>query len=102
MNKFESEAYKIACTAGKTVGNIVTFNQTDDFKAYHAAVNFAKDLKLAHGSMAREMPIALAPENKFRYIAKWYKIDTKEYKHLAGVILGEDKRNGPVAVALFD
>ena len=102
MNNFKREAARIAKDAGKEVGNIVTFNQTDDFEAYNTAVDFAKDLKLACGSMAREMPVALAPADKFSYIAKWYNIETNEYKHLSGVILGEDKRNGPVAVALFD
>jgi len=79
----------------------VVYDDTEDFKAFRKAEQFAKANGMIVGSMARGMPIGLADENVYGYVAKWYNMTSEERKDLLGVIMG-DKRNGPVTVILFD
>lgn len=73
----------------------------NEFTAVYEATKYAVEHGLVVGSMARDMPMGLADATKYDSVAKWYNLDEEEKLLLSGVIVG-DKRNGPVALILFD
>ena len=75
------------------------FNERGDFQAFYAATKWLNELGYSYGSMQRDSPIGI---KKGKYIiSKWRNLSLKDIANLDGVITGE-KRNGPVAVTLYD
>lgn len=80
---------------GKKVDRIIKVKgDGTDFNIAYKYEEEVKKLGYDIGSMARDMPRALAKDTD---IAKWYNISTEEYPRIEGVVLCEDNRNGKTA-----
>jgi len=74
----------------------------DSFTAITEATEFLKKNGYNVGSMQRDNPIAIAPANKYEYIAKWGNIDPSEWKNIAGLLLSDNFRGADVELLMFD
>lgn len=71
----------------------------ESFSAIYDAQEKAKKLGYKIGSMARDMPIALA--KKADYIAKWYNIGMEDAHKIEGVLLSSYMREEDVYMVIF-
>ena len=78
---------------------VIEFNQSGDFRACDAAVQWCRDHGISVGSMQRGSPRGLLYGDYS--IAKWRNLDSEEQADLDGVMTG-DMRNGPVKVTLYN
>jgi len=88
---------QISEVVGKKVAQVIevtAIGDKDDFAITRAYENKVKELGYDIGSMARDMPRALAKNTS---IAKWYNIPRSEYPRIEGVVLCKDQRNGSSA-----
>jgi hypothetical protein len=78
----------------KEVINVMAVGGKDDFAITHSYEKKVKELGYDIGSMARDMPRALAKNTD---IEKWYNIPLSDYPRIEGVVLCNDGRNGDSA-----
>lgn len=77
---------------------VITFDQTGDFNAYHAASKWCSENGYSHGSMARDTPIGILKGDWC--IAKWHNLTKKERAGLDGYLESQDFRAGPVRIVI--
>lgn len=95
-----NKAEEIAKTINKTIEKIIPVRSTGTFTAIDEAREVVIKAGFKHGIMCSDAPIAIAPGD-FDYIAKWYNISRDEWKHLEGVIVSEDFREGDCYICYF-
>jgi hypothetical protein len=87
---------------GREITTILEFTSTGTFTAIREAEEYLKENGYTVGSMCRNEPIGFANSAKYEYVAKWYNIDVKDRKHLDGVIISNDFREGNVQILFFN
>ena len=102
---------KLSKELGKKIDSVRTIygkgfdeknNEIDSFSAVNEAERLVKVEGFTKGSMAGDMPIGLVKKSKgIGYIAKWYNINREELKHLDGVLMSNDFRNGDVHIVVW-
>jgi hypothetical protein len=71
----------------RRVVDVVTVEASGTFGAIREAEEILKEQGFRIGSMCYNEPIGFAPADKYKHIAKWHNIETKDYSKLHGVLL---------------
>lgn len=79
---------------------IKTFEDRGDFQAFYAATKWLDDNGYSYGSMQSDAPIGIM-KGKF-FISKWRGLSRDEIRRLDGVVEGDNKRDGPVTVTIYE
>lgn len=76
-----------------------TFSSPDTFVAYHDAEKWLQDRGFSVGRMQGPEPVGIKRGDYD--IQKWRNINSNDRELLDGLIVGDDKRNGPVTINLY-
>jgi len=87
---------------GREITFTKKFTSTGTFTAIREAEEYLKGNDYTVGSMCGSEPIGFADSIKYEYVAKWHNIDAKDRKHLEGVIISNDFREGDVQILFFN
>ena len=87
---------------GRDVVKKVNIKVEGTFASVSEAEKQLREMKYTIGSMSGNQPIGFACGEKYRYISKWYNMNSDEHNLLDGVMISDDWREGSVNIIWFN
>ena len=85
---------------GRPIEKRIVFDEKGTFDSYNTACRWLEANGYSHGSMARNLPIALL-KGKNLSIPKWGYLDKQDIAALDGVLVSDDFREGQAEIIIF-